>query len=369
MLAVILGTRPEMVKCAPIILQAQRRGIPVGIIHTGQHYSRELDEIFFKELNLPRPVRHVHVGSHPAAAQIGLMMQRLSETLHDLKPNVVLVQGDVNTVLAGALAAYKSGIPVGHVEAGLRSDDWSMPEESNRVLTDRISKWLFCPTELQRERLRAEGIDHEGVHVVGNTVVDAAQHYAKVAYEKSDIAERLGVNGIRYALLTMHRPGNVDDPTRLRRLLDTIRIASERHGLRVVFPIHPRTKHIIDENGIALPDTFLHTGAVGYLDLLRLQCAADIVLTDSGGIQEEACILRVPSVTLRPNTERPETLHVGASVLHHEPDADALFAVMERQMNKKRDWPNPFGDGNTANTILDIMIRDGHLSEGGARAA
>jgi len=355
MLAVILGTRPELIKCAPVVLEAQRQGIPVGIIHTGQHYSRELDGVFFDELNLPQPIAHVHVGSHPAAAQIGLMIQRLADALDDLKPSAVLVQGDTNSVLAGALAAYKSGIAVAHLEAGLRSDDWTMPEESNRVLTDRISKWLFCPTELQRERLRNEGIDHEGVHVVGNTIVDAAQHYAKVAYEKSDIAERLNINGTRYGLLTMHRPNNVDDPDRLRSMIHAIEGAVSQHGLTVVFPIHPRTKHVMDTHRILLSERFITTEPVGYLDLLRLQSAADIVLTDSGGIQEEACILRVPSVTLRPNTERPETLHVGASVLHHEADAETLAIVMQAQMSKQRNWENPFGDGRTAERVLQIL--------------
>jgi len=361
MLAVILGTRPELIKCAPVVLEAQRQGIPVGIIHTGQHYSRELDGVFFDELNLPQPIAHVHVGSHPAAAQIGLMIQRLFEVLDERKPSAVLVQGDVNSVLAGALAAYKSGIPVAHLEAGLRSDDWSMPEESNRVLTDRISKWLFCPTDIQRERLKREGIDHDGVHVVGNTIVESTEQYKKVAYEKSDVAERLGINGVRYALLTMHRPHNVDDPARLRPMIQAIHKAADSHDLRIVFPVHPRTKYVMDAHGIPLGERYLATEPLGYLDLLRLQSSASIILTDSGGIQEEACILRVPSVTLRPNTERPETLMVGASVLSHELDGDALAEVIGRQMARARDWENPFGDGNTAGRVLDILARDAGL--------
>jgi UDP-N-acetylglucosamine 2-epimerase (non-hydrolysing) len=355
MLGIVLGTRPEIIKCAPVILEAERRGMPVCIIHTGQHYSHELDGVFFNELNLPKPAAHVHVGSHPPAVQIGLMIQRLSDVFAELQSSAIMVQGDTNSVLAGALAAYKSGIPVAHLEAGLRSDDWSMPEESNRVLTDRISKWLFCPTELQRDRLRREGIDHEGVHVVGNTVVDAALHYAKIAYEKSDIAERLGINGKQYALLTMHRPGNVDDPERLRSMLNAINDAADRYDLLLVFPIHPRTRHIINANNIPLGSRFLAIDPVGYLDLLRLQGAAELILTDSGGIQEEACILRVPSVTLRPNTERPETLQVGASVLFHEPDTDHLAEIMESQMHKPRNWENPFGDGRTGERVLDIL--------------
>ncbi|MBD3251383.1 UDP-N-acetylglucosamine 2-epimerase (non-hydrolyzing), partial [Candidatus Uhrbacteria bacterium] len=336
MIAIVLGTRPEIIKCAPVILEAQRRQVSVKIIHTGQHYSRELDGIFFEELNLPQPAAHVQVGSMPAAEQVGLMTQRVANVLFELKPAVVLVQGDTNSVLAGALAASKSGIPVAHLEAGLRSDDWSMPEETNRVLTDRLSRWLFCPTELQKERLAQEGIVHPGVSVVGNTIVDAALHYSKIAYDKSDIAERLGITDTRYGLLTMHRPGNVDDPKRLKGLLDSIQDAAKHHGLRMIFPAHPRTVKMMERHGIVLSDPMHLIEPVGYLDLLRLQGAADIILTDSGGIQEEACILRVPSVTMRPNTERPETLEVGASVLYPDPDKERLVALMTKQIALER---------------------------------
>ncbi|OGL73266.1 UDP-N-acetylglucosamine 2-epimerase [Candidatus Uhrbacteria bacterium RIFCSPHIGHO2_12_FULL_60_25] len=356
-LGVVLGTRPELIKCAPVILEAQRRGLPVGIIHTGQHYSSELDGVFFSELNLPEPVAHVHVGSHPASRQIGLMMQRLHDVFDELRPEIVMVEGDTNSVLAGALAAYKSNIPVAHLEAGLRSDDWDMPEESNRVLADRLSKWLFCPTDLQRQRLLKEGIDHDGVHVVGNTIVDASLHYTKVAYDKSDIAERLGVTNRPYALLTMHRPSNVDDPARLRAILSSIGDAARTLGLMVVFPVHPRTKAAMDAAHLSLGDPFILTEPVGYLDLLRLQSSADVVLTDSGGIQEEACILRVPCVTLRANTERPETLDAGSNALHFEAYPASLADTMRRMMAKARDWTNPFGDGTTAVKVLDILKR------------
>ncbi len=355
MIAFVLGTRPEIIKIAPVFFEAERRGLACGIVHTGQHYSPELDGIFFREMNLPEPAAHAHVGSHLAPRQIGLMMERLSEVFETLKPSTVIVQGDTNSVLAGAITAYKMNIPVAHLEAGLRSDDWSMPEESNRVLTDRLSYWLFCPTELQRARLKQEGIDHVGVRVVGNTIVDASLHYAKIAYEKSDIAERLKIMNRPYALLTMHRPSNVDDPERLRAMIQSIATASRQHGLIVVFPVHPRTKRALVQHGIRLETPFIETDPLGYLDLLRLQCSADLVLTDSGGIQEEACVLRVPSITLRPNTERPETLQVGASVLHHEPDAEALARVMQRMIKTPRSWINPFGDGKTSHYVLDLL--------------
>ena len=354
MIAIVLGTRPEIIKTAPIVFEAMRRGIQVGIIHTGQHYSPEMDAKFFHEMDLPAPIANAHVGSHPAARQLGLMMQRISDIFDDIHPEIVMVEGDTNSVLAGAIAAYKTGIPVAHLEAGLRSDDWEMPEESNRVLADRLSRWMFCPTDIQKERLAREGIT-DGVHVVGNTIVDAALHFSKIAYQKSDIAERLKVHTVPYALLTMHRPSNVDNPDRLRALVKSIGGAASRIGLKVVFPVHPRTRGFLEEYKIELPDSYIAIDSLGYLDLLRLQGSAEIVLTDSGGIQEEACILRVPTVTLRANTERPETLHVGANVLHSESDEEALFEIMKAQIAKPRDWINPFGDGKTAEYVIDIL--------------
>lgn len=358
MLCIVLGTRPEIIKCAPIIFEAQARGLSVGIIHTGQHYSSELDGMFFQELNLPHPVAHAHVGSHPAARQIGIMVQRLSDIFHEIRPSAVIVEGDTNTVLAGALAAYKAGIPVAHLEAGLRSDDWDMPEEANRVLTDRISRWLFAPTAVQRERLLEESIPAGRIHVVGNTIVDASLHFAKIAYAKSDIAERLGVTNKPYALLTLHRPSNVDKPERLRALIAGVGEALRRHGLVGAFPVHPRTADRLSQAGVSLDAPFLPCPPLGYLDLLRLQSSADIVLTDSGGIQEEACTLRVPCVTLRANTERPETVTVGASALHHDPHPDALTDVIRKMRSVERTWEQPFGDGRTAARVLDILTTD-----------
>lgn len=356
MIAFVLGTRPEIIKCSSVIHEAQRRGVPLAIVHTGQHYTPELDELFFKELDLPQPAHNLHVGSLPAAKQIAAMIGGLHDVLSELAPSVVVVQGDTNSVLAGALAAYKMGIKIAHLEAGLRSDDWEMPEEANRVLTDFLADFHFCPTEIQRDRLRQETIT-EGVHVVGNTIVDAVLHYVSVARERSRILGGLSLGDAPYALLTMHRPSNVDDPARLRALLDAMGQAAREHKLKVIFPIHPRTKSVLDKHGIRLSDEFIALPPLGYLDLLRLQSDARLVLTDSGGVQEEACILKVPSITLRSTTERPETLHVGASVLFHEPDARGLTRIMREQMFKERNWNNPFGDGQTSRRVLDILQR------------
>lgn len=362
MLAVILGTRPEIIKVAPVVLEAQRRGIPVAIIHTGQHYDDVLDGVFFRELGLPQPAINLGVGSMPVLKQLGAMIDRLHDAFEQLKPRVVLVQGDTNSVLAGALAAHKVGIPVAHLEAGLRSDDWDMPEEANRVLAGFVADIHFSPTEVQRERLKGETIV-DGVHVVGNTVVDAALHYREIA-ESSDVLTRFGIDG-PYALLTMHRPSNVDEPERLHAMIEMLSQFAAARGWKIVFPVHPRTKARLAASDIwqSLSENpnFILSEPLGYLDLLALQAHASLVLTDSGGIQEEANILRVPCITLRANTERPETVEAGGNVLYSGSDADELSALADTMLAKPRDWSCPFGDGMTAKRVIDILLET-HLS-------
>lgn len=355
MIAFVLGTRPEIIKTAPVIHEARRRGVPFAIVHTGQHYTPELDELFFKELDVPEPTHNLRVGSLPPVKQIAAILNGLHDVFIELAPSVVMVQGDTNSVLGGALAAHKMGIPIAHLEAGLRSDDWDMPEEANRVLTGFMADVHFCPTDIQRERLARETIT-DGVHVVGNTIVDAVLHYAGIAKKNSRVMETLGIGNASYALLTMHRPSNVDDPVRVRAMLGAIGEAAAAHGLKVVFPIHPRTKAVMEKNGITIATPYIASAPLGYLDLLRLEADARIILTDSGGIQEEACILRVPSITLRSTTERPETLAVGASVLFHDADAKKLTEVMAAHMSKERNWENPFGDGKTAVRVMDVLM-------------
>lgn len=357
MLAIILGTRPEIIKTAPVVLEAQRRGIPVVIIHTGQHYDDALDGIFFRELGLPQPTVNLGVGSMPVLKQLGAMIDRLHDVFETYKPSVVMVQGDTNSVLAGALAAHKSGIPVAHLEAGLRSDDWEMPEEANRVLAGFVADIHFCPTEVQRERLKGETIT-EGVHVVGNTVVDAALHYREIAHA-GDALQRFDVDG-PYALLTMHRPSNVDDPERLRLMIEMLSRFAQERAWKIVFPVHPRTKARLITSGIwnELQESpyYILSEPVGYLDLLTLQMHAQLILTDSGGVQEEANILRVPCITLRENTERPETVQVGGNMLYAGADVTELNAVVDVLLARSRDWACPFGDGATAMRVVDILM-------------
>lgn len=357
-IAFVLGTRPEIIKCAPVIRALLERGAAPAIVHTGQHYARELDAIFFEELELPQPTVHLGVGSMPAAQQLARIVERTAHALETLRPRVVLVQGDTNSVLGGALAAHKMGIPIAHLEAGLRSDDWTMPEEANRVLAGRLAALHFCPTELQAQRLRGEGMTR-GIHVVGNTVVDAALQYAELAETRSTVRARLGVEGRRFAAMTLHRPSNVDDPAALAAMLAAVSDVAVRRDLVVVFPVHPRTRatleraradHLLDARSIVACDP------MGYLDFLSLLRHATVALTDSGGVQEEACTLRVPCVTLRPNTERPETVDVGANVLCDSTDSQVLEDHVARMLARPKDWPNPFGDGRTGERVAEVLL-------------
>ena len=358
MLTFVLGTRPEIIKCAPVIHEARRRGVPFAIVHSGQHYTPSLDELFFQELDLPAPVANLQVGSLEPALQIATIIQRLVPVFREIKPTIVLVQGDTNTVLACALAAHKMDIPVAHLEAGMRCDDWTMPEEGNRVLTSMVADFHFCPTALQRARLNQEGIT-EGVHVVGNTIVDAALYFADVARSSSSIIKTAELNGAPFAMLTMHRPSNVDDPKRLVDLMACLNTAATASGLRIVFPVHPRTEDRLRKAGLwdryANDTAFVMLAPVGYLDLLRLQNEAAIVLTDSGGIQEEACVLKVPCITLRPNTERPETVAAGGNILFDGTDSVRLAELIRTMREKELNWTCPFGDGKTAERVLDIL--------------
>jgi UDP-N-acetylglucosamine 2-epimerase (non-hydrolysing) len=357
MLVIVLGTRPEIIKTAPVVLEAIRRGIPVSIVHTGQHYDDALDGVFFRELGLAEPSHNLRVGSLPRAKQVGAMLTGLHDVLTELNPKTVLVQGDTNSVLAAALAAHTLGIPVAHLEAGLRSDDWSMPEEANRVLTGVVADFHFCPTEVQRGRLRAEGIT-EQVHVVGNTIVDAALHFHSNV-DASHTKKRLNAEG-PHALLTMHRPSNVDDPERLRAMIDMLGSLAEKRGWKMIFPIHPRARARLESAGLwealASDKCFTVLAPLGYLDLLALQASAELVLTDSGGLQEEANILRVPCVTLRANTERPETVDAGGNVLYAGTSVEALDGLVNGLLTRTRDWRCPFGDGMTAKRVIDILF-------------
>ncbi|WP_448565165.1 non-hydrolyzing UDP-N-acetylglucosamine 2-epimerase [Thalassotalea ganghwensis] len=362
-IGIVVGTRPEIIKMAPVIRECQKRAIPYFIIHSNQHYSQEMDSIFFKELELPKPHYNLGVGSGLHSNQTGNILIKMEPILVDEKPDVVLVQGDTNTVLAGALAASKLGIKVGHIEAGLRSYDRTMPEETNRIMTDHISDYLFAVGPNQHSILTKEGIDRELIHTVGNTVSDSLFQHLEISAEKSNILQELSVESKQYFLVTAHRASNVDIPANLMELLALFDKLHQKYSQTIVWPIHPRTQAKLKEFNIDVPEYLKLLPPIGYLDFIQLQKHAQLILTDSGGIQEEACLLGVPCITLRENTERPESIEVGANVLVGRDGDKALAAADKWLATGDFSWENPFGDGHVAETILDIITNTKNIEE------
>jgi len=351
--AVILGTRPEIIKMSPIVRELEERSIDFFILHTGQHYSYNMDRVFLEQLRLPPPKYNLEAGSGTHAEETGGMLIGIEKVLKKEKPDVVLVEGDTNTVLAGALAASKLLIKIGHVEAGLRSYDREMPEEINRVLTDHVSDYLFAPTEKARSNLIREGIAEEKIFVTGNTIVDAVYQNIKLAEENNKILEEIGVNGDDYFLVTIHRQENVDNKQRFRNILEGLRLIHDYFDLPVVYPVHPRARKRMNEYNLS-GDPLIMIEPLDYLSFLRLESKAKLILTDSGGVQEEACILKIPCVTLRYNTERPETVDVGANVIAGT-EPESILDKTRLMVERSRDWENPFGDGRAAERIVSII--------------
>ena len=338
--AIILGTRPEIIKMSPIIRECVNQNLNYFILHTGQHYSYNMDELFFKQLDLPKPNYNLNVGSGTHAEEIGKMLIGIEEVLRHEMPDVVLVEGDTNTVLSGALAASKLQIKVAHVEAGLRSYDRQMPEEVNRVLTDHLSDYLFVPTIRARQILLDEGIDDDKVYVTGNTIVDVVyQHMPKK--KKAD-----------YMVLTLHRQENVDNAGRFAQILQGLDMVINEFNLEMLYPAHPRSRKMMSLYGLKANLSFMNP--VGYFEFLELEQNAKLIFTDSGGVQEEACILGVPCVTLRDNTERPETVEVGANILAGASPTKILECA-KTMLNKDNSWINPFGNGKAGEKIVEII--------------
>ncbi|WP_459191534.1 non-hydrolyzing UDP-N-acetylglucosamine 2-epimerase [Halosimplex sp. J119] len=351
---IVLGTRPEIIKLSPVIRACENRGLPFTIVHTGQHYSDSLDTVFFDQLELPRPDHHLGVGSNTHGKQTGEMIEKIEAILLEESPDVVLVQGDTNSVLAGAVATSKLDIELGHVEAGLRSFDDGMPEETNRVLTDHAADYLFSPTATSTELLRDEGIPDEKIFETGNTVVDAVDQNKKLAESKSRILSELAVSGEPFGLVTAHRAENVDHRDEFRGILRGVERVAAELGLQMIYPIHPRARERLNEFELTVSDAVELVDPQDYLDFLRLQQEATIILTDSGGVQEEACILGTPCVTLRENTERPETLEVGANRLAGT-DPERILENTRDMLSTNQSWRNPFGEGDAAEQIVETV--------------
>ncbi len=346
----IVGARPQFIKAAPVsrALRQQHHEI---LVHTGQHYDALMSDIFFDELEIPHPDYNLAVGSASHGAQTGAMLARLEELFLSEQPDIVLVYGDTNSTLAGALAAAKLNLPVAHVEAGLRSFNRRMPEEINRLLTDHVAQWLFCPTQTAMSNLRAEGIT-KGISLVGDVMVDALKYNLQLAQRHSTILQQLGLVMDNYYLATIHRPVNTDEPTRLAILLNTL----GKLDAPVILPIHPRTAQAIETAHLSMTNSLRLIPPVGYLDMLTLEANACRILTDSGGVQKEAYLFGVPCITLREETEWVETVNNGWNQL-----VGADPTALQEAVHQPRPVGTPpiiFGDGTASQQIVNIL-RDG----------
>lgn len=357
-IGIVLGTRPEIIKMASVIDEIENTGNECIIIHTGQHYDEEMSKQFFTDLKLQLPNYNIGIGSNTAIQQISKIISELESILSEEKIDIILVQGDTNAVLAGALAANKLKIPVGHVEAGLRSFDKNMPEEINRIVADSCSSIFFVPTKETAINLQNEGIDHDAIYVTGNTIVDACYRNLDIAIEKSTVKDIIEFE--EFIVLTLHRAENVDDIDRLESIVNSL--LNIKHN--IVFPVHPHTKKSLNEYGLyeklLNADHIQIIKPVGYLDFLYLLSNSQLVLTDSGGVQEEAITLNVPCITLRYNTERPETILAGGNVLAGT-NEEEIMGNINNILNNKDVYDemanaiNPYGDGNSSKIILKII--------------
>ena len=355
----VVGARPNFIKAAPLMaaLAKHNDSFKSILVHTGQHYDYNLSKLFFEQLRMPKPDIDLGIGSGSHSQQTAKTMVELERVFTEHKPDLVVVFGDVNSTLAGSLVAAKMGIPIAHVEAGLRSFDMTMPEEINRMVTDRLSSYCFISEHSGMENLQKEGVDPNKLFLVGNIMIDSLiNHLAQCS--QSPILETLGLEPKKYAVITLHRPSNVDDQEILSRLLSVLNEIAEQ--LPLIFPCHPRTKKEMNKFGF---DGHQVSGGIrileplGYLDFLRLQSESLFVLTDSGGIQEETTYLKIPCITLRYNTERPVTVEIGSNVLTG-PEPDKIKPVVNHILNGsfKRGQIPPMWDGSTAARITDILL-------------
>jgi len=349
----VVGARPQFIKCAPVSVELRKEHEEI-LVHTGQHYDPEMSDIFFEDLSIPKPDYHLDVGSGSHGKQTAAILERVETVLLKEQPALVLVYGDTNSTLAGALAAAKLHIPVAHVEAGLRSFDRTMPEEINRVVTDHLSDLLLCPTRTAMDNLAKEGII-KGVYLVGDVMVDALRHNADIARKKSRIITGMGLKEGDYYVATVHRPGNTDDRKHLTAIMEAFR----ESGKTVVFPVHPRTKKYLLEYGLydSLSENIRCIEPLGYLDMLQLMKHAKKILTDSGGIQKEAYVLGIPCITMRENTEWIETLTGGWNVLVGA-DKQKILAAMTTDIHTGAD-NSVFGKGDAAVRIARVIREHG----------
>lgn len=357
-LLLVAGARPNFMKIAPLMWELKRRpGIEAFLVHTGQHYDQRMSELFFDELHIPQPDANLEVGSGSHAVQTAEVMKRIEPLMVEQKPDAVIVVGDVNSTIASALTAVKLGVPVAHIEAGLRSFDRSMPEEINRILTDAISRWLFVSEPSGIDNLRREGVASERIHFVGNLMIDALLA-CRDRSEQSTVLEQLELSGRSYGVLTLHRPSNVDDPRIFRDL--ACAIDRLQQDLPIVFPVHPRTRKALAAWEPSRMPNLRLTDPLGYLDFMKLLSHSRLVLTDSGGIQEETTVLGVPCLTLRNNTERPATVEQGTNQLVGMDPERIIAAALDALSRPKSSGRIPEGwDGRAASRVADVLLEHG----------
>jgi len=348
----VTGARPNFPKAAPVIAALERRGLRQLLVHTGQHYDRNMSEIFFRDLGLPEPDLNLGIGSGSHAVQTAAMMTALETVFLEQRPDLVVVYGDVNSTLAAALVAAKLGIRCAHVEAGLRSFDWTMPEEVNRVVTDRLSDIVFATSPDALVHLAREGVDPDRMHFVGNPMIDTLLRL-RDRFDGSRVVTELDLP-TTYAVATLHRPGNVDDPATLDRMVAALRGVGDRVDL--VLPVHPRGRQQLEASGLFDHPRVHATEPLGYLEFLGLVAGSALVVTDSGGIQEETTVLGVPCLTLRPNTERPVTITHGTNRLVTTEDlAGHVDAVLAGDGPTAGVVP-PLWDGAAGERIADVVV-------------
>jgi UDP-N-acetylglucosamine 2-epimerase (non-hydrolysing) len=353
-ICIVLGTRPEIIKACSLIRYCQKQSINFFLIHTGQHYSHNLDKLFFDDLGLPEPKYNLQAGGGPFKMQLSSMLPKIKSVLGYEKPDVVLVIGDTNSVLAGGLAASQLGISLGHVEAGLRSNDIMMLEETHRIIVDNIADFLFTPTNITKKNLVEENHPSSKIFITGNTIVDALEQNVQLTEHKSTILDNFSLSKGAYIVVASHRQENVDVKKRLTSMLEGISLVYENYKLPIIWPIHPRTVKMIEKFNIQMPEGITTIPPLGYLDFLLLQRNAHLIMTDSGGMQEESCILKVPCITLRDNTERPETILVGSNILVGV-NPHKILQGAKNISSKERNWQNPYGDGKAAEKIVKIL--------------
>jgi UDP-N-acetylglucosamine 2-epimerase len=346
----IVGARPQFIKAAPVS-RALTSHFNEVMIHTGQHYDYEMSDLFFKEMDMRQPDFNLGIGGGTHGAQTGMMLIELEKVMSSVKPDCILVYGDTNSTLAGALTAAKAGTPLAHVEAGLRSYNRAMPEEVNRVLTDHVSTWLFCPTDVAVQNLKKEGIV-KGVHQIGDVMYDALLHNLEIAREKSQILARMSLKKGEYALATVHRAGNTDNRNNMQSILDALGSLPTR----VIFPVHPRTRKRIEEWELAVNSNVSLIEPLGPLDILQLLENANCILTDSGGMQREAYLLGARCITLREETEWVETVSAGWNSLAGV-DAKRIRALYET-WKPAGERPLLYGDGRAAEKIVQILVSE-----------